>query len=115
MLLCLSPLGRNSQAPVDTASLAGTGQSSSSFQLQGTRQEGWCVGQVTLGHRAVPLGKARRTTDSPGQQNAVESIKSSSNWVLAPLFSNWLALEHLSNTLSEPEFLLWWKGKRMPA
>lgn len=78
MLLFFPSSGRNTCAPVDTASLAGRGLSSSGPQLQGTREEGWHAEQNILGRGAVSLGKATLTMDPDGQQSATERVKSSS-------------------------------------
>lgn len=78
MLLFFPPSGRNTRAPVDTASLAGRGLNSSGPQLQGTREKGWHVGQIILGRGAVSLGKATLTMDPHGQQSATERVKLSS-------------------------------------
>lgn len=78
MLLFFSSSGRNTQAPVDTASLAGKGLNSSVPQLQGAREEGWHTGQIILGQGAVSLGKARLVMDPHGQQDGTERVKSSS-------------------------------------
>lgn len=73
---------RHTQAPGDTASLAGRALNTSGSQLQGTREEGWHAGRVTLGRGAVSLGKAR--VDPEGQQSMMQRKTSSSLWSPGP-------------------------------